>query len=359
MITGLRLEHFKAHRNLHVDLTGKAGGAAEPRQLTVLVGPNGAGKTSVLQAVHLATGLLLPDPDSRFAEIDPSTCLAKEAPSCAVGLEGRAGDQAWRLTCQLAPSWTLSWQLGDGTGDRRVSQGQNVIPTILRSVSSRFLQLDARSIAAPMYFAGDSPSLTPQGGFAASVLAHLKLTNDAVFAAIEGDLRRLVPELRRMNPRPKKVLHEFSTGNRQWVNGYELSADFAGANEVGPAGLSDGTLVLLAILIALHTADRPILLLDDIEQSLHPLAQLELMRTIRGLLAQKPELQIIATTHSPYILDDLAPSDALVFFPRKDGNVAVRPLSEHPNARSAIGTLSAGQIWSLEPEDWVTAETAP
>ena len=99
------------------------------------------------------------------------------------------------------------------------------------------------------------------------------------------------------------------------------------------------------------------LLLDDIDQSLHPQAQMELMGELKRLLESFPEVQLVATTHSPYILDALDPSDVRVFAPRKDGSVACRSLSEHPQAEKMRGVLTAGQLWSLDPEwRWVVGE---
>jgi predicted ATP-dependent endonuclease of OLD family len=77
---------------------------------------------------------------------------------------------------------------------------------------------------------------------------------------------------------------------------------------------------------------------------------------IRSLLALREfeDLQIVATTHSPYILDELDPSDVYAFALRDDGTVASRRLSAHPEAEKTRGTLKAGQLWSLDPErDWV------
>ena len=57
------------------------------------------------------------------------------------------------------------------------------------------------------------------------------------------------------------------------------------------------------------------------------------------------ELQVVATTHSPYILDELNPSDVHAFALRDDGTVATRPLSEHRKAnrrRARCRQVSSG-----------------
>jgi len=140
--------------------------------------------------------------------------------------------------------------------------------------------------------------------------------------------------------------------------GHKVFFDFVGAHDVPAHAASEGTLITLALLTALFSPNRPrLLLLDDIDQSLHPQAQMEFMRQLKRLLENFPEVQLVATTHSPYILDELDPSEVRVFALRKDGSVACRSLSEHPQAEKMRGVLTSGQLWSLDPEwRWVLEE---
>jgi predicted ATPase len=140
--------------------------------------------------------------------------------------------------------------------------------------------------------------------------------------------------------------------------GHKVFLDFKGASDVPAHAVSEGTLITLALLTALCSPKRPrILLLDDIDHSLHPQAQMHLMRELKRLLAEFPDVQLVATTHSPYILDELEPSDVRVFALRPDGSVACRSLSEHPEAEKTRGVLTSGQLWSLDPEwRWVVGE---
>lgn len=77
-------------------------------------------------------------------------------------------------------------------------------------------------------------------------------------------------------------------------------------------------------------------IVDDFDHALHPRAQMELVRMIKELLALDDfqDTQIIATTHSPYVLDEVDPSSVIAFALRDDGTVAAKPLSEHPDAAS-------------------------
>jgi len=83
---------------------------------------------------------------------------------------------------------------------------------------------------------------------------------------------------------------------------------------------------------------------------------MEFIRVIQQLLKGEQNIQIVATTHSPYILDELDPSDVHVFALGDDDAVVVKRLSDHPEAEKMKGALSASQLWSLDPE--FSAESA-
>jgi predicted ATPase len=65
---------------------------------------------------------------------------------------------------------------------------------------------------------------------------------------------------------------------------------------------------ILAELLQLDIPQTSIVLIDEVESSLHPRFQRRLMRDLARLALQK-ELQIVLTTHSPYVLDEL-PNEA-------------------------------------------------
>lgn len=135
----------------------------------------------------------------------------------------------------------------------------------------------------------------------------------------------------------------------------QIALDMAGAPGLPAAVLSEGTLVTLALLTSICASpDRPLVLLDDIDQALHPRAQIDLVRQIKRLLDEMPELQIVATCHSPFVLDELSAAEVRVFARRPDGSAAVKSLVDHPEAEKMKGALSAGQSWTLDPEEkWV------
>lgn len=366
MITSIQLRRFKGHRDTTVPL----------RRLTVLVGPNGTGKTSVLQALNLMAGLMThPQPGNILrGDMSPQDLQhrAEQGPIC-LAVEGTDNALPWKIALQISAPEPhdrhtvvgVDWSYGQHSGSEGIGlvpgprlyalqlEGNKLPSLVSPAVLYHF---NTRRIAAAAYSSEENPTVDADGGNTAVVLAALKLEHEEVFEQIESELRRIVPGVQRIRARRVK-LPQLANQSEPRV-GNKVFIDFQGAADIPAHGASEGTLISLALLTALCSPNRPrLLLLDDIDQSLHPQAQMELMGELKRLLEGFPEIQLVATTHSPYILDALDPSDVRVFAPRKDGSVACRSLSEHPQAEKMRGVLTAGQLWSLDPEwRWVAGE---
>ena len=111
---------------------------------------------------------------------------------------------------------------------------------------------------------------------------------------------------------------------------------------VGSWGLSDGTLLALALATALLTPEPPTLLAveaPDIE--LYPYV-METVAEMLTLASQKT--QVIATTHSPYLLEHL-PTDSFVVVEKADGATTCRPLKGKRAVKKVAEQLGAGRAW--------------
>ena len=257
--------------------------------------------------------------------------------------------QRWELT--LTGTLGDASFVGNATAEERGGDWDNVAKTL---GSAAFYRLRAEQIAAAAYSDEPGASIDADGTNTAVTLAAMKLGNDEAFQRVEDAVRQLIPSVERVRIRPTTVRRSGAFGD---VVGSKLYFDFRGAPGIPAHGASHGTLIVLALLTILHGSKRPnVILLDDFDHALHPRAQMELVRMIKGLLAldEFKDVQVVATTHSPYVLDELEPSDVYAFALRDDGTVASKRLSEHPEAEKTRGTLRAGQLWSLDPErDWV------
>lgn len=84
--------------------------------------------------------------------------------------------------------------------------------------------------------------------------------------------------------------------------------------------------IAAAELLAVDYPKYGIVLIDEVETSLHPRAQRRLMRDL-ARIAREQEMQIILTTHSPYVLDELPPEARIYLMDGAAGKTSVTGVS--------------------------------
>jgi predicted ATPase len=220
-------------------------------------------------------------------------------------------------------------------------------------------------LRTPSYSPDEVPRLSPNGATLASVVAYLITTEPERFTDLVARIRAVVPAVERLRVRPARIeLTEPTTitVNRKeipyWesreVIGHELLFDLKDAPGIPARAVSEGTLLVTALLTAaVWNQGADVLLIDDLEKGLHPKAQRELATALKTLLAAEPGLQIAFSTHSPYIVDELTADQVWIMVPDERRGVVARRLSDHPRAADALQVLTTGEFLSAEGEDWV------
>jgi hypothetical protein len=66
-----------------------------------------------------------------------------------------------------------------------------------------------------------------------------------------------------------------------------------------------------------------------------------------------PELQIVASTHSPFLLREVAAEEEVRVLGQTEVGVRCRTLTEHPEYERRKTVPSTGEIWANLGEDWV------
>lgn len=117
---------------------------------------------------------------------------------------------------------------------------------------------------------------------------------------------------------------------------------------------SDGTLRFAALVAAFFQFDMPeVMLIDEIETSIHA-SRARLFVELLGNRAGCRTTQVIATTHSPVILEWLKDTDlANTFFCNRDhdtGASVIRPLLEVPRSE---GSLQGRHFFDVLTERWL------
>lgn len=376
MISSIRLQNYRNHKDTEIEFGG----------LTALVGPNSAGKSNVLEGIRCFTRL----PEERTFK---RVFRGERAPDVVVR-DGNSffkmhlgGDepQNWHVgvKCAVKPvegtkkseeesfptlSWKWMWQ---EKTDRAVDASTRVVLAEcpeLKDLLSRtgYYKAVARKLSVPSKPRDVPPRLYANGNGLASVVSHLMTTEPDRFQVLLRRLREVIPEVERLRTRrvllPKRDASSSDTGSNNEEEPFdELLYDMKGAEGIPAHSVSEGTLVATGLLAALTGTDgrEPrLLMIDDLEQGLHPKAQRELVSVLRKILDQRPDLQIVFTTHSPYIVDELAPEETWLLNTDADGVAHTRRLSEHPDAEKSLQVLTTGEFWGVEGEEWVVGDGA-
>ena len=147
-----------------------------------------------------------------------------------------------------------------------------------------------------------------------TALANMTVNDPDTWLKLQAELSQIVPLVRRLR-------HTRAIPNRP----SELLFDTFGGDSLTASEVSEGTLLVLGILAAFHAPDRPnLIMLDDLDQGLHPKAQRDLIALLRGLLNSNPDLQILASTHSPYMLDCIEANEVRMTY--LEGGATICPI---------------------------------
>ena len=204
------------------------------------------------------------------------------------------------------------------------------------------------------------------GAGLASVLAAMALTDPNGFERLVDVARTLIPRLKRVRFRKATVrktereLVQFGTRavedrRTRRYNGELILLDFEHAENVSARTASEGTLLVLGLLTVLLGPTRPhVVLLDDLEHGLHPLGQKKLVSVLEEILEQFPDLQLLATAHSPFLLNYLRPEQVRVLAAGADGYARSGRLTEHPKFEKWKNEIAPGEMWSIFGEKWPT-----
>jgi predicted ATPase len=317
VIASLAFLNFKALRDTRVALL----------PFNLMIGPNGSGKTSLIEAVQRLRTL--------------SRLPLSEQPAGA----GREGGP--EIECRFTPPHeellVRMECVTEGVCDtlRVVPRDHPGWPALCTDLGAmRRYELDHDAMAAPCR-RSDAAELRTDGGNLAAVLAQLSATAPAASANLTAELRRILPEFEAVcivDVAPDTV-------------GFELKQADGGV--VPAAELSQGTLYLLGLLaLAFDPTPPTVLCIEEIDRGIHP----RMLREVRDALyrlshpqsfaVERRPVQVIATTHSPYLIDLFRDHPEEVVVTQKRGSVAsFQRLTDRPDLPELLREGALGDLW--------------
>jgi len=313
VLQSVRVENFRCFKRVQVPL----------RPLTVLIGPNDSGKSAFLSALRWFAGSLQLRPEdhwrcqtNRAVEVRAGTAAA----SGGFSSEGRAIDQGELVRKAIMP---LGFYHLPSQGVRMRSVGITDKP-------------------------GEPPPLGEDGSSVPAFLDYLLRRDRERFFDILGALRLLIPgieDLRISTPEPPTRGVELVI-----ENGLEIPGD----------DTSTGVrLMLFFIALAYHPSPPKLILIEEPENGVHPKRLVEVVRLLREISQGKHgshAAQVILTTHSPYLMDQINPGQdqVLVFRRNEDGSRTAEPVDE-ARLKTFMDEFMLGEVWFNQGEEGLVA----
>ena len=309
------------------------------RHNLALIGPAGSGKTSLIQALlklRTLAGAPAGAKDSP-ASTRPATNRRNGAPEIIFHFTPPFADIEAHLGCQSERVCDLLQLRHGNTAEARARAGR------LREQLGRIRAylLDHYSMAGGVALS-EGGELASNGHNLAAVLAGLRERQPQAFARLEEDFCRTLPEFAGVVPQP--------AGEGK----VELALRLAEGTEIITAeNISQGVLYVLAMLtLSFFPAPPAVLCIEEADRGVHP----RLLRAVRDALyrlshpeafgEKRAPVQIVATTHSPYLVDLFREHPEEIVISSKRGRAATfERLSDRPDVKDILAEGSLGDIW--------------
>lgn len=295
MIRRVVIKKFRALMEVNVEL----------RPLTVLVGPNDSGKSSFLEAIHSRLSKRSFDREDGWRGVQqPEVYLSAK------------GDQTFQGTAEIF---------------RLPSQG---------------IPMDSAGVAEEPR--KGAPQLKVDGANLAAFLDYLLRKDRKRFDQIQRALRDLIPgfdEISISTPSP-----DTRAISLRIEDGFEIPGH----------RLSTGVRMLFFFVALAHHPNPPqVALIEEPENGVHPKRLKHIVALLRqmtsGKLSAQP-VQVILSTHSPYLLDHIhVPDDQVIVFHREsDGRRAANAVDEK-HLKVFLDEFMLGEVWFNQGEEGLLA----
>ncbi|MCU7935425.1 MAG: AAA family ATPase [Candidatus Thiodiazotropha sp. (ex Dulcina madagascariensis)] len=348
--------------------------------LTYLVGANGSGKSNFLDALHLVRDALVGSLDNALNERGGLTEVRRRSSGhpthFGIRLEfelkdGKYGHYAFNIGALSRRGYEVQTEecviSGVGKGPfYKIERGKLVASSEIPFPAVTADRLALVAVSGTKVFRPIFDALTSMGFYNLNpkLMRELQKPQEGrLLKPVGENIASVIGHLERVGPEMMETIQEYLQTVVSTVHGVErkqigpmetleFRQDMAGAKHPWrflAQNMSDGTLRALGILTALFQGNRdyaPSLVgIEEPETALHPAAS----ATLRDALEKASEqTQVIVTSHSPDLLDDLDLSaDALLSVDSEGGETRIARLDEASRKSMYNRLFSAGELLRL------------
>ena len=371
MISRIQIDNFKSLDGFSLPPVGSPPLA----NFTCLIGANGSGKTTVLQILDFLCYFMRGDARAWLQDRGwGKEILSSSFDSSPWGLFNTS------ISIQVNPSSEAEWRVSYNQhtsecdeerivisrdtyleakdGDVTIIEG-NDLPRIFTGLSLRGSALEAIKVAPPPHPLGVIKELFSNNLVTTELFSTESLKKPSFRSKSVGrhgeNLAGYTADLGRdIQARISDRMLEFYPS----ILGINLEMDVVSKlfwqsvkenllREAVPSSqFSDGFTRLLAIVTQIESSNTSdcVLLIDQIEDGIHP----ELMGKLIDYLV-KSQVQVIATTHSPlilnYLTDDQARESVLLLYRNSEGRTRSCRYFDLPSTKRKLGILGPGEVY--------------
>lgn len=304
-------------------------------EANVIIGPNGAGKTNVLLALRMLNQMHM----SRLGPFvrehgGADKLISFDADEIKIRIEMKDGPNEYKYKATFSRAYSDKENLQ--VKEECFRYCMDIEEKVDNSVIKKFLrncniyEFNARGIKIGMklWDASDHKILHPQGYNLSSVLGHLASEYKQTYKNINYQVSRLLPMF--------EEFHLHKKFNRSLTLKWKVKGNERFFDE---NNTSDAAARLMALVTLLHLPKEmlpKLLLLDEVDKGLHPVAVELLGYMVQGL---SRKVQVIVTTHSPDFVD-LFPLHNILVFNSYNGYTEYNEIHENP-----MGSMSTAELW--------------
>ncbi len=345
MIPSIHIENYKCFRDFDIDFG----------DFTVLVGPNGSGKTALMECLQLVGSLKKADEKPKWGPVSKDDVWRNNEHArllMRVPMHSREDDSESAFLLVVGQE-DVRWKFAVESADSAVSghiqvfsddaEGDQIAECIGRV---EYYSLDPRSLKSPSESRSGHVLGDRGRGFPGFLDNFLRMDRKRYFE-FEKEFYTRFPSYKEFNLPLSGDGDSDSLSIRFWtVNEEQFSA----------TSVSDGEILSLAYLALCYQPKPPsVLLVEEPENGVHHARLREIIDTLKYLSSEK-NVQVILTTHSPYLLDLVEPEDVRVFWKDEEGAAHARPLSDLPDIAAFKKHFMTGEIWTSFPHDELVAK---